>query len=64
MTEDEKLHLKACEFANNCRVELIENRKRQNMKPLAYDELQMIWLNHYDGFKAGYESCHKELENK
>lgn len=54
MTEQEKIHIKATEFANKCREEIVENRKNLGEKPLTHDELQVTWLNHYDGFVAGY----------
>ena len=54
MTEQEKIHLKACDFAHKRREEIIENRKNLGEKPLTHDELQVTWLNHYDGFVAGY----------
>lgn len=54
MTEEVQVHLKACEFANKCRVETTENRKQQGLKPFTHDEQQAAWLNHYDGFVKGY----------
>ena len=54
MTEQEKLHIKAAEFANKYREEMVENRKNLGEKPLTHSELQAIWLNLYDGFKAGH----------
>lgn len=61
MTEREKIHLKACDFANKCREEIDENRKKLGEKPLTTFEIQATWLNHYDGFLAGYKDA---LENK
>ena len=54
MYEQEKIHLKACDFAHKRREEIIENRKNLGEKPLTHHEMQAIWLNHYDGFVAGY----------
>ena len=54
MTEQEKIHLKACDFAHKRKEEIIENRKDLGEKPLTHHEMQVTWLNHYDGFVAGY----------
>lgn len=54
MTEQEKIHIRAAVFANERKEEIIENRKKLGKKPLSQFEIQATWLNHYDGYLAGY----------
>lgn len=57
MKEYESIHLKACEFAQLCQQQITTNRKSQKAKALTHDQLQSAWLNHYDGFSAGYRAA-------
>ena len=38
------------------------NRESQKAKALTHDQLQSAWLNHYDGFSAGYRAALEEMK--
>ena len=56
MTKDD-VHLRACDYAQKCQEQITLNRMNLNEKPFTHDQLQGIWLNHYDGFAAGYRAA-------
>ena len=60
MKEYENIHLLACDYAENCEKQILANREQLNERPLTHDQLQMTWLNHYDGFSAGYRAALQE----
>ena len=62
MTKDD-IHLKACDYAQKCQEQITTNRKSQKAKALTHDQLQSAWLNHYDGFSAGYRAAFEETKD-
>jgi len=57
----EEIHIKACEYADNCQKQIVDNQYALNEKALTHNQLQGSWVNHYDGFMAGYRAV---LEGK
>ena len=64
MKEYESIHLRACDYAQKCQEEIKLNRMNLNEKALTHDQLQGIWLNHYDGFSAGYRAALEEMKDE
>lgn len=64
MTTKEEIHLKACDYAQLCQQQITTNRKSQKAKALTHDQLQSAWLNHYDGFSAGYRAALEEMKDE
>ena len=63
MSKDD-VHLKACDYAQLCQKQIITNRESQKAKALTHDQLQSAWLNHYDGFSAGYRAALEEMKDE
>ena len=63
MKEYESIHLRACDYAQKCQEQITLNRMNLNEKPFTHDQLQGIWLNHYDGFAAGYRAALEEMKD-
>lgn len=63
MTTKDDIHLRACDYAQKCQEQITLNRMNLNEKPFTHDQLQGIWLNHYDGFSAGYRAALEEMKD-
>jgi hypothetical protein len=51
---DDKLHEKAATYASNRRDAYIEKMKQGKVEKKTQDELNWIWVAHYEGYKEGY----------
>ena len=53
MTQDE-LHEKASDYASNRKDAYLEKMKLGKVEKKIKDELNWIWVAHYEGYKEGY----------
>jgi hypothetical protein len=51
---DDELHGKAATYASNRRDAYIEKMKHGEVEKKTKDELNWIWVAHYEGYKEGY----------
>ena len=51
---DDELHGKAATYASNRRDAYIEKMKHSEVEKKTKDELNWIWVAHYEGYKEGY----------
>jgi len=63
MTTKDEIHLKACDYAQKCQEQITLNRMNLNEKALTHEPLHAMWINHYDGFSAGYRAALEEMND-
>lgn len=51
---DDELHEKASAYASNCKDAYLEKMKLGKVEKKTKDELNWIWVAHYEGYKEGY----------
>jgi hypothetical protein len=51
---DDELHKKASTYASNCKNAYLEKMKQGDVEKKTQDELNWIWLAHYEGYREGY----------
>jgi hypothetical protein len=51
---DDELHAKAGKYASNRRDAYIEKMQQGKVEKKTKDELNWIWVAHYEGYKEGY----------
>ena len=51
---DDGLHAKASDYASNRRDGYLAQMQLGNVKKKTQDELNWIWVAHYEGYKEGY----------
>lgn len=54
LSETEKLHLAAASYATNRQNAYAEAVKKDNDKKRTPEQIQGIWLAHYEGYREGY----------
>jgi hypothetical protein len=54
ITPVEILHTAAGLYATNCKNAYIEKMQRGEVAKKTQDELNWIWVAHYDGYREGY----------
>jgi hypothetical protein len=54
MTPSELLHTDAARYANNRKEAYVEAMNRSDVENKTQDELNWIWLAHYEGYREGY----------
>ncbi len=54
LSETEKLHLAAASYASNRQNAYAEAVKEGNAKKRTPEQIQGIWLAHYEGYREGY----------
>ena len=51
---DDELHGKAATYASNRRDAYLEKMKQGQVEKKTKDELNWLWLAHYEGYREGY----------
>lgn len=51
---DDELHEKASAYASNSKDAYLEKMKLGKVEKKTKDELNWIWVAHYEGYKEGY----------
>ena len=51
---DDELHYKAATYASNCKNAYVEAMNQGKVDRHTNDELNWIWVAHYEGYKEGY----------
>jgi len=51
---DDELHGRASTYASNRRDAYLEKMKQGKVEKKTQDELNWIWVAHYEGYKEGY----------
>ena len=51
---DDELHAKASDYANNRKNAYLAQMQLGKVKKKSQDELNWIWVAHYEGYKEGY----------
>ena len=54
MTPSELLHMDAARYATNRKNAYVEKMKQGDVEKKTQDELNWIWVAHYEGYREGY----------
>ena len=54
MMYDDELHAKAATYASNRKDAYVTKMQRKEVEHETVDELNWLWVAHYEGYKEGY----------